>query len=47
MRGSIRRRGPSWEYNCDIGMAAAQRCPAAGTLLGRAKAEGVLPELWR
>ena len=26
MRGSIRNRGPSWEYNCDIGAAAAERC---------------------
>ena len=29
MRGSLRKRGPSWEYNCDIGVAAAQRCQAA------------------
>ena len=26
MRGSIRRRGDSWEHNVDIGIAAAQRC---------------------
>ena len=26
MRGSIRRRGESWEYNVDVGVAAAQRC---------------------
>ena len=26
MRGSIRRRGDSWEYIVDIGAAAAQRC---------------------
>ena len=26
MRGSIRRRGDSWEYIVDIGTAAAQRC---------------------
>ena len=26
MRGSVRKRGTTWEYNVDIGMAAAQRC---------------------
>ena len=26
MKGSIRRRGTTWEFNTDIGMAAAQRC---------------------
>ena len=26
MKGSTRRRGSSWEFNCDIGAAAAQRC---------------------
>lgn len=26
MRGSIRKRGSSWEYNVDVGLAAAQRC---------------------
>ena len=26
MKGSTRRRGRSWEYNADIGMATAQRC---------------------
>lgn len=28
MRGHIRKRGSSWEYIVDIGMAAAQRCQA-------------------
>jgi integrase/predicted RNA-binding Zn-ribbon protein involved in translation (DUF1610 family) len=26
VKGSVRHRGESWEYNVDIGMAAAQRC---------------------
>ncbi len=30
MRGSVRRRGDSWEYNVDIGVAAAQRCQSCG-----------------
>jgi predicted RNA-binding Zn-ribbon protein involved in translation (DUF1610 family) len=30
MRGSIRRRGDTWEYNVDIGTAAAQRCQSCG-----------------
>jgi predicted RNA-binding Zn-ribbon protein involved in translation (DUF1610 family) len=30
MRGSVRHRGSSWEFNCDIGAAAAQRCQSCG-----------------
>jgi len=26
VRGSVRKRGRSWEYNVDVGLAAAQRC---------------------
>jgi len=28
MRGHTRKRGSSWEFNVDVGMAAAQRCEA-------------------
>jgi hypothetical protein len=30
MRGHIRKRGSSWEYILDVGMAAAQRCQGCG-----------------
>ena len=49
MRGYIRRRGEhSYEYIVDIGTAAAQRCQSLqAPLLGRAQAQGVLPEVRR
>jgi integrase len=30
MKGHIRKRGPSWEYIIDVGVAAAQRCQGCG-----------------
>jgi integrase len=30
LKGHIRKRGPSWEYIIDVGVAAAQRCQGCG-----------------